>query len=106
MYAAQTHGRHEEPPARSCVAARYVGRVGVYLREFYLSTRQALLGRSQQPSYGLRLVPFDGIAVIVQAIVVKDAEVALCAGVARFGRLEQPFLHSVAPRPRFRETRG
>ena len=58
--------------------------------------RQALLGRGQQPSYRLRPVAFDGIAVIVHAVVVQDAEIALRGGVARFGGLEQPLLQAVA----------
>ena len=72
-----------------------------YVGELDLSVRQALLGRGAQPFYGLRPVPFDGMAVIVHAVVIEDAEIALGAGVAPFGVLEQPFLHHVTARPRF-----
>jgi hypothetical protein len=77
MDAAQADRGQEEPPARSRVAARYVGPVGVDFGKLDLSARQALLGRGQQPSDSLRAVSFDGIAVVVQAIVVEDAEIAL-----------------------------
>ena len=84
MDAAQAHRRQEKPPARGRVAARYIRPIGVDLREPDLSTRQALLGRRQQPPHRLRPVADDGIAVIVHAVVVEDAEIALGAGVARF----------------------
>ncbi|SRR6266567_340156 len=103
MDPAQADRRQEEPPARGRVAARYVRPVGVDLRQFDLSTRQALLGRGQQPSHCPWPIGFDDIAVIVQAVVVEDAEIALRARVASFGGLEQPFLDAVALRPWFRE---
>src|SRR5439155_25456795 len=85
MNPAQARRRQEEPPARGRVAARYVGPIGVDLGEFDLRTRQALLGRSQQPFHGLRATaPYD-ITVIVKAIVIEAAECALGYGVARFG---------------------
>ena len=40
-------------------------------------TKMDVFGRGQQPSHGLRPVAFDGIAVIVQAIGVEDAQIAL-----------------------------
>ena len=83
MDAAQAPRRQQEPPARGRVAAPYVGPVGVYLGELDLGAGQALLGRRQQPPDRLRPVAFDGIAVVVDAVVVKDAEIALRAGVAR-----------------------
>jgi len=43
MNPAQARRREEEPPARGRVAAGYVRPVGVDLRQFDLSTRQALL---------------------------------------------------------------
>src|SRR6266851_3263815 len=89
VHAAQAKRRQEEPPARGRMAARYIGRVGVYLREFDLSTRQALLGRGQQPFHCLRPVPDNGVTVIVHAVVVQDAEIVLRAGVAPFGGLDQ-----------------
>ena len=61
VHAAQAKRRQEEPPARGRMAARYIGCVGVYLREFDLSTRQALLGRGQQPFHCLRPVPDNGV---------------------------------------------
>ena len=85
MDAAQAPRRQEEPPARGRVATLYVGSVGVHFGEFDLSAGQALLGGRQEPSDRLRPVAFDGIPVVVDAVVVKDAEVALRAGVARFG---------------------
>ena len=96
MDAAQALRGQQEPPARGRVTARYVGPLGVCLREFGLGTRQALLGRCQQPPRCLRPIGFDEVAVIVQAIAVQDAEIALRVGVASFGGLEQPFLQPVA----------
>src|SRR6266536_6617008 len=101
MNPAQARRRHEEPTARDRMVTRYVRAIGVDLREFDLRTRQALLRRGQQPFHGLRSAALYDIAVIVQAIVIEDAEIALGDGVARFGGLEQPFLYPVALRPRF-----
>ena len=98
MDAVQPHLRQEEPPARDRMAAVRVGLLGVCLGELGLSARQALLGRGQQPSHCLRPVGFDRMAVVVQAVAVEDAEIALRAGVARFGGLEQPLLQPVALR--------
>src|SRR5947207_7707088 len=106
MNPAQARRRHEEPTARDRVAAGYVRAIGVDLREFDLCTRQALLGRGQQPSHGLWPAALDDIAVIVQAVVVEDAEIALGNGITRLGCLEQPFLHPITLRPWFRERRG
>src|SRR5439155_17277316 len=75
IYASQAHRRHEEPPACGCVAARYVGSLGVHLGEVDLGTRQALLGRGQEPSDCPRPVGVDGIAVIVQSVAVQDTEI-------------------------------
>jgi len=96
MYAVQPNLRQEEPPARDHMAAGHVGRLGVRLRKFGLSPGQALLGRGEQPPHGLRPIGFDRVAVIVQTIAVQDTEIALRAGVASFGGLEQPFLQPVA----------
>ena len=98
MYAVQPHLRQEEPPARNRMAAGHVGLFGVCLRKLGLSARQALLGRGQQPPHCLRPIGFDRMAVIVKTIAVQDAEIALRAGVARFGGLEQPLLQPVALR--------
>ena len=106
MNPTQAYRRHKEPPARGRVAARYVRPVGVDLREFDLSARQALLGRGQQPFHGLRSTALNDIAVIVQAIVVEDAEIALGENIAGFGCFEQPFLHPITLCTRFRERRG
>ena len=96
MDAAQAHRRQEKPPARGRVAARHVGSLGVHLGEVDLGTRQALLGRGQEPSDHPRLVGFDGIAVIVQPVSVKDTEIVLRASVAPFRGLKQPFLQPIA----------
>ena len=96
MYAVQSRLREEEPPARNRMAAGRVGLLGVGLRKLGLSARHALLGRGEQPPHGLRPIGFDRVAVIVQTIAVQDTEIALRAGVASFGGLEQPFLQPVA----------
>src|SRR5713101_9694707 len=87
MDAAQAHRCQEEPPARRRVAPGYVRPVGVDLGQFDLSPRQALLGRGQQPSHSLRPVALYEMAVIVQAVVVEDAEIALGPCVTRFSGL-------------------
>jgi len=70
------------------MAAGHVGPLGVHLCEFDLSAREALLGRRQEPSYCLRPIGFDRMAVIVQAIAGKDAEIALRAGISSFGSFQ------------------
>jgi hypothetical protein len=71
----QSPRRQQEPSTRGCVAARYVGRVGIDFRKFDLSPRQALLSRDQQPFDCLLPVARDGMPVIVHAIIAQDAEI-------------------------------
>src|ERR1700732_1657292 len=75
MGAAQACGRQQDPPARSDRAFRDSGLVGVYLRKFELSARQALFGSGQQPPNGLRSIAFGSVTAIVQSVFVNDSEI-------------------------------
>jgi hypothetical protein len=97
MNAAQTLCRQEKPPARDRVAACYVRLVGIHFGESELGVKQSLIRRRQQPFHRFRLLPLDGMFVIVEPIAVEDAKIALRVSIAPFGGLEQPLIQAVAP---------
>jgi len=63
---------------------RRIWAVRIHLSKFTLSTRQPLLGGSQQPFHRPRSVAFDGVPVIVQTAVAEDTEIKLRRGIAAF----------------------
>ena len=97
MNAAQTLCRQEKPPARDRVAACYVRLVGIHFGESELGVKQSLIRRCQQPFHRFRLLPLDGMLVIIEPIAVEDAKIALRVSIAPFGGLEQPLVQAVAP---------
>jgi hypothetical protein len=57
----------------------------IRLGELTLSTWQTLFSSSQQPFHGLGSVALDGIAIVIQTIVVEETKIKLRRGVAAFG---------------------
>jgi hypothetical protein len=89
MYSAQARCRQEKPGTGADKVLGRSSATRVHLGEFTLSTGQPLFGGSPQPSHGLGSVTFDGIAVVVQTIVIEDTEIKLRRGVAAFGCKKQ-----------------
>jgi hypothetical protein len=91
--------RQQKPRTSVDVVSRRVGAGGIEFGEPALCARQALLGSRQQPLDRLCPVAFDGIPIVVQTAVIKDAEIELRGRLTAFGSKPEVLivLVSIAP---------
>jgi len=95
VYAAQILNGQQEPGAGSYGILR-CRPVGMHFGELYLSAWEALVSCPQEPLHGLSAVTDDRAVVVVQTVVVEDAEIELRTGVALLG-CEKQALSDVRP---------